>query len=712
MNNPHPTTPEPTTAFDHPANRPPHQALKAVSNRVPHSLRAFAQRVGSDRQSRSAVSTLLLIALTLLPTSAALAQAATQQTTPQTEAPQPNLTLTPPANLPPATRQPAVRLDIPHSNNPFNTYRPTSVAPANLSNSPRLDTLVHNGVLELSLHDAIALALENNLDLAIARYNIPIADADILRTKAGGFNRGVNTGVVQNTPSGGSSGGLNGGAAGAGAGGTSGGAGGAGTGASGLVQSTLGGGTAVSSFDPLITGDIGVQHSTSPLSNLTLNGVPTLRNNAITGDIGYAQAFGTGTSLSFTYNGNRQTTNSAFTFLNPTLNSSFQFELRQPLLAGFGFGPNLRYLRIAQNGKKITDEAFELQVVSTVTEIANLYWDLVAAYEDEQVKAQSLQFANDTLESGRKQLALQAIPALDVTKDEGEVARAEGDLTIAKSALQFQELLIKNALTKNLDDPILEGMPVRPTDLSTVAGNITADAAAPTENIINDALSRRLELQISVTNLKNRDISRIAVNNALLPSVNLIGTYGGVGLAGVTTPGSTVTSAVPTGYGGSFQNAFNNSAPNYFVGLNVAIPIRNRQAKSDQYRSELETRQAEILLQQQRKQIRIEVRNAQYALNQSQARVAAAAKARDLSAKTSDITSKEQQLGAGSAQETLVARQALATADSTLVAARTAYQKARVELQRAIGTTLTENGVSIESARTGVQAAQTINPAP
>ncbi len=597
-----------------------------------------------------------------------------------------------------------MRLDIPHSHNPLNTYRPTAVAPANLGNSARLDALVHNGVLELSLKDAIELALENNLDLAIARYNIPIAEADIERTKAGGSTRGVNTGVVQNTPGGGGAGSFSTGTGG-GAGGTSGGAGGAGTGASGLVQSTLGSGTVVNSYDPIITGDIGLQHSTEPLSNLSIYGVPTLRNNGINGDIGYAQAFSTGTSLAFTYSGNRNTPNSPFSFLNPSLNSQYQFQVRQPLLAGFGFGPNLRYLRIARNNKKISDEAFELQVASTVTQIANLYWDLVAAYEDTQVKTRSLQFATDTLESGRKQLALQAIPALDVTKDEGAVARAEGDLSIAKSVLQFQQLLIKNALTKNLDDQTLEAMPVRPTDLSTVAGKSAEETEVPTENIIADALGRRLELKISTPNLKNRDISRDAVNNALLPSVNLVGTYGGIGLAGVPNPAAGVTSSVPIGYGGSFQNAFNNSAPNYFVGLNVTVPIRNRQAKSDQYRSELETRQAEILLQQQRKQIRIEVRNAQYALQQAQARVLAATKARDLAAKTFDITGKEQQLGAGSAMETLASRQVLATAESALVAARTAYQKARVELHRAIGTTLVENGVSIEAARTGVESA-------
>ena len=154
--------------------------------------------------------------------------------------------------------------------------------------------------------------------------------------------------------------------------------------------------------------------------------------------------------------------------MNPTLNSYYHFALQQQLLAGFGLGPNLRFLRIAKNNQRISDEAFKLQVVTTVTQIANMYWDLVAAYEDEGVKSRSLDFARQTLDSGRKQLALQAIPAMDVMKDEAEEASREQDLTIAKTTLQFQELLIKNALTKNLDDPILEAMPVRPTDRSAM----------------------------------------------------------------------------------------------------------------------------------------------------------------------------------------------------------------------------------------------------
>ncbi|RXH56925.1 TolC family protein [Granulicella sibirica] len=596
--------------------------------------------------------------------------------------------------------RPALRLDIPHSYNPFAPYRASLVAPPNLANSPRIDQLVQNGELVLSLKDAIALSLENNLDLAIARYNIPIAEADIIRTQAGGSFRGVNTGIVQNTPGGGV-GGFGSSSSGAGAGGTSGGAGGAGSGASGLVQSTLGTGTNVNSYDPVITASINTEHDTEPLSNTSIYGVQSLQLNTITGNFGYSQSFATGTTLQAIFDNNRQATNSPFSILNPTLNSNYRFLLQQQLLAGFGLGPNLRFLRIAKNNQKISDEAFRLQVITTITQIADMYWDLVAAYEDNQLKARSLTFAQETLDKGRKQLELQAIPAMDVLKDEAEVATREQDVSIAKSTLQFQELLIKNALTKNLDDPILEAMPVRPTDR---IGLDQGQASGPTEDLIARALSDRIELSESGIDLENRRISRDAARNALLPQVALTGYYAGTGLAGVQNPAAGVTSTSPVGFGGALRTTFNNSAPDYYVGLSMNIPLRNRVAKSDQYRSELEARQAELRLQQLRKQIRIEVRNAQYALTQSEARVLSARKARDLAEKTFNITTKEQELGAGSQLQTLTARRDFDAAESTLVAAMTAYQKAKIELDRSIGTTLEQNAISIDSARTGVVA--------
>ncbi|HLI63406.1 MAG TPA: TolC family protein [Terriglobales bacterium] len=640
---------------------------------------------------RSPLTACLLCALLL---SAQAQQQMPNAPAPQ-QAPAPSITPLPPLNL----RTPA-NLAIPHSNNPLDAYAPTPVPKPNLANSRRLYQLIHDGKLYISLQDATDLALENNLDLAIARYNLPIADTDILRTKAGGSFRGVNTGVVQGTPGGGV-GGFGAGAPGAGAGGTTGGAGGAGAGASGLVQSTLGIGAPVPSLDPMVTGITSLEHYTEPLGNLQLYGVPFFQLNTGTVNLNYSQSFSTGTSFSLDVDNNRQTTNSIFTNLTPLTNSYYRVTIQQQLLAGFGKGPNLRYLRIANNNKKISDVAFKMQLIATITQVANMYWDLVSAYEEEKVNEQSYAFAQQSLENAQKQLQLEAIPAMDVMRAEAEVSRRDQDLTVAKTNLQLQESLMKNALTRNLDDPTLEAMPVVPTDrLDTVQ----MVPKKPTQELITQALEDRPELLESQIDLRNREITRKAAANALLPTLTLVGFYGGTGLAGDLNPYyyTANSSTLPTNWWGGFENAFNNSSPDYLVGLNLSLPIRNRVAKADQYRSELEYRQAELREQQLRKQIRIEVRNAEYALEQGQARVEAARKARDLAEKTFAIMQKEQALGAGSSFQTLTAQRDLALAQLDLVNASTAYQKSKLELQRATGTTLEENHIQIQNAVDGV----------
>jgi outer membrane protein TolC len=592
-------------------------------------------------------------------------------------------------------------LEMPRSHTPFSPYSADYVPQPVLTNSARLDRLIHDGKLFLSLKDAIDLALENNLDLAIARYNLPIADTDLLRTKAGGSFRGVNTGVVQGTPGGGV-GGYGTGAPGAGAGGTTGGAGGAGAGASGLVQSTLGAGTPVASYDPSLSMNLGIEHLTSPLSNQQVFGIPSLQLNTAQVNATFVQAFPTGTTVSFEFDNNHQTTNSPNQTLSPLLNSLFRFSFQQQLLAGFGFGPNLRFLRIARNNKKISDIAFKDQVIATVTQIENIYWDLVNAYEQARVNEQSLGFANQTLENAKKQLQLEAIPEMDVLKAEAEVSRRDQDLTIARSNLQLQESLMKNALTKTLDDPTVEEMPVVPTDRMQPTDTETSE---PILDLIDKGLRNRPELLETDVDLINRQISRKAARNALLPSLSLVGFYGGTGLAGDVNPANGKPSNAPTDLIGGWQRAFNNSSPDYFIGLNLNIPFRNRVAKADQYRSELEYRQAGLRKEQQKKQIRIEVRNAQYALEQSHARVQMATKARDLAARTFEITKKEQELGSGSSYQTMTAQRDLSVAELDLVTAMTTYEKARVELDRATGATLEHNGVLIQDAVSGTVSA-------
>jgi outer membrane protein TolC len=590
----------------------------------------------------------------------------------------------------------------PASHFPFliSPYMHREVPEPSLSNSPRIDNLLRDGKLMLSLNDAITLALENNLDLAIARYNLSIADTDLLRTQAGGSVRGVATGLVQGTPGGGI-GGFGTGASGGGAGGTSSGAGGAGSGASGIVQSTLGAGTAIDSFDPILSSGLRIEHASFPQSNTVLTGVGNLQQNTGLADFNYFQAFSTGTSLSVDFNNNRQTTNSRFNLLVPVVNSAFRATLRQHLLAGFGTGPNRRFIRIARNNREISDVAFRNQVIATVTQIQNIYWDLVNAYEDFRVKQRALELAGKTLSDNRKQVELGALPPIEVTKAESEVASRNQELITAQTNLELQQLLVKNAVTRNLGDAVLAAAEVVPMDTMNIPDQ---EPVSPIQDLINDAFAHRPELSEARIDMTNRAISRKAATNALRPAVDLVAFYGGAGLAGEQNPNLQDPPSAPifrSGFSNAFARLFDNSAPDYAIGFNLQIPLRNREAQADQIRSELEFRQAQLRLQQLQNQIGIEVRNAQFALQQNRAKVEAARKGRDLARNTFDIEQKKYTLGASTNYAVLQAQRDYAQAESNLVAAMTAYEKSRVELDRVTGLTLTHNGIEISEAERG-----------
>jgi outer membrane protein TolC len=587
--------------------------------------------------------------------------------------------------------------------NPIAPYQARTVPPPSFSNSPRIDQLVKSGKLMLSLDDAIALALENNLDLAIARYNLDIADTDILRTKAGAAARGVATGIVSGTPGGGV-GGFGTGASGASAGGTSSAAGGAGTGTGGLVTSTTGVGPTVPSFDPFLSGTLQIEHAVSPLSNtITTGGVSTLQQNTGTANFSYNQGFATGTSMSVGFNNSRVTTNSRFTSLNPALNSSFRLTISQHLLQGFGIAPNKRFIRMAKNSREIADVAFRGQVISTVTQVQNIYWDLVNAYEDVRVKERSLGLANQLLTDTQKQVQIGTLAPIEVVRSQSAVASARQDLIISQTALQLQQLLTKNALARNLQDPLLAAAVVIPTDTMSMP---SAEPVTPIQDMENDALAHRWELAQSRIDLTNRDINKKAARSALLPTLDLFAFYGGAGLGGVQNPLCPASNCgapgtIPTtGYGSTFGNLFDSSAPDKAVGLQLTIPIRNRSAQADQVRSELEYSQAQMRLQQLQNQIRIEVRNAQYALEQNRARVDAAQAGAKLAAESLDAEQKKYLLGASTNYNVLQSQRDLTQAESNLVAARAAYEKSRVEVDRATGLTLTRLGIDIADAET------------
>ncbi len=380
---------------------------------------------------------------------------------------------------------------------------PSTVPELNLQNSRRLYDLIQDGKLRISLRDAIALALENNLTLASFRYNFPIAQADLQRTKAGGNANGVNTSVVSTTASGfGASGGGGGSAASS-----------ATAGNGGLVTSTLGAGAAVPSFDPFLIFSGFVQHTVTPEPNLSQVGVELYKVNNIEVQTQYQQYFPLGTYLQVNYTGFRAANNSPYFAVNPELNSNFTLYLQQPLLYGFGLASNERFIHIAKRNLQTTDLAFQQQVIATVTDIEKLYWDLVNAYQDVQVKTRSLDYANQTLTDDQKQLELQNIPAMQVMKDQSAVATSEGDLTIAKATLRHTELLIKDDLTRT-DDPSIDEIPVIPLDLQ---GGPDPNESQTITQLIDEAMKNRPEVAIFRNAAEVQRQSLKDINSELLP---------------------------------------------------------------------------------------------------------------------------------------------------------------------------------------------------
>jgi outer membrane protein TolC len=583
--------------------------------------------------------------------------------------------------------------------NVLQPYAPRHVPEPNMSNSVRVDRLTQDGKLMLSLNDAIALALENNLDLVIARFNLPIADTDILRTKSGAATRGVNTGIVQNTPGGGVGGIGNTGIAGGGAGGTSAAAGGAGTGAGGLVASTLGVGPPLDSFDPLFSSSFGIQHTDTPQSNTVFSGVSSLLQNTGSANFSYAQGFTSGTLLTVTSLNSRATTNSPRNLLVPQLNSNFLIQLRQHVLQGLGFAPNRRFIVIARNNREIVDIAFRQQIIFTVTQIENLYWNLVSAYEDLNAKQRALAQAQQLEANNRRQLQVGTMAQIDVVNAQAQTASAQQDLIISQTNLQLQQLLMKNAITKHENEPVLAAAAVVPTDRMQLP---SVEPVIPIQDLIQEAFQRRPELAQARIDLTNRRISENSARNAMLPALDLVANYGGGSLAGTLNPNYTGT-LPPTLPPAGFTDAFTsmNEHPTYFVGFNFNIPIRNRAAQADQIRSELEYRQAQVRIQQLQNQIGVDVRNARFAVQQNRARVDAASKQRDYAAQVLDAEQKKLAQGMSTTFNVLQDMTNLATAESNLVSAMTAYEQSKVQLEVVTGRTLDDLGISIGDAETG-----------
>ena len=438
----------------------------------------------------------------------------------------------------------------------------------------------------------------------------------------------------------------------------------------------------------------------------------SLAQNTGTVNFSYQQAFQWGTNLTVGFNNTRATTNSFFSSLSPNLTSGFKATLTQHLLQGFGFAANTRFIRIAKNNRELSDVAFRLQIITTVNQIQTMYWDLVYAYENVRVQKESLAFAEKTLSDTKKQVEIGSLAPIEVVRSQSTVAQDQQALTVALTNLQLEQLLMKNALSRTLRDQTLAGADVIPTSTMEVP---ESEPVQPTQDLVGDALRHRADLVESRIQLNTTEISNKAVRNALLPSLDLFAYYGGAGVGGSQNASNLcanlpielqgfgcATSPTPTvSYGSTLNQLVNSTAPDKGVGLQLSIPLRNRAAQAVQIRSELEYQQAQMRLQQIENQISIEVRNAQFGVEQNRASVDSAKAAVDYAKQSLDAEQKKYQFGTSTTTLVLQTQSALATAESTLMSAMAAYEKSRVELDRAVGTTLDHAGIDIDDAAKG-----------
>jgi outer membrane protein TolC len=583
-------------------------------------------------------------------------------------------------------------------------YFSPMVAEPKMTNSERLHSLTSDGKLHLSIQDAIALALENNLDIALNRYSLSFAQTDLLRTQGGGAARGF-TGSFQSSA-------LFSGAVGssvsAGGSAVSGGAGGV-TGSASATQ--LGGG----SFDPSVFFSLGWDRNTTPLGTAAVTGVPfeTLQGTSYL--TGMTQAFQTGTSYEVVVGGGRGTSTSLTPVYNPNVNAFLAVGFTQPLLNGFGRRANSTQIRIAKNDLKVADSVFRQQVITTVAQVLNLYWDYLSFKENVGVAEQALAYSEKLLSDNKRQVEIGTLAPIEVVRAESEVASDQQKLIVAQTSLQQQAELIKTALAKKVDVELMSAQ----IETMDKLPEPRPDDIPPLEEALNLAAANRPEIEQTELKFRDQDYTIQARRNALLPSLNLFATYIAQGLSGdqllcpagdtayggrCAVPGDGFVAPSGLSNGGVSQaltQTFQGHYPNYSFGVNLSIPIRNRSAQADMARALLERRQLATQLQQYKNNIAQQVRNAEIAVIQARAQNEAARKAVTLARQTLDAEQKKFQLGESTVFLVIQAQRDLATAEGNQVLAHSTYAKALTGFQQQTATILKKYGVEMSDAVSG-----------
>ena len=585
---------------------------------------------------------------------------------------------------------------------PFHFER-RMVSPVKLTDTPRLESLVRAGNLYLSVEDVIALALENNVDIAIQRYGPPLAREVLRRTEGGGALRSVgvaiNPGPVSVSLAGVSSSTVG---LGGGSGVTSGG---------GVVAQI---GEIPPILDPTIFAAGSFSHTTTPLSNQAVNLIPFLLQNTRQYQAGYSQSWASGTNATLTFVSTRLELNSPANSLNPFTQGFLDLFITQNLLQGWGRGVNTRYIRIAKNNMKVTDLQLKLQVITTASAILNLYWDLVSFNEDLRIKEKALGTAQKLYEDNKHQVDIGTLAAIEVTRAEAQVSSSKEDLLISQTNVLQQETVLKNALTRtSVASAWLDDVHIIPLDKIVVPDK---EDLKPTPQLIEQAIASRAEIEQGKINLESNRINLAGTKNALLPALQAFVDLTNNGLTGTQNPlcgGRSFCLAdnyVVGGYGNFLGEVFRRNYPSYSAGFSVNIPFRNRAAQADYVTDQLSLRQSELQLQRSESQVRVDVKNAVIGLQQARARYETAVATRVLAQQTLDAEEKRFSFGQSTIPLVVQAQRDLAADQTAEIQAMANYTHAKIAFDEAIGQSLEVNHIQMEEAASGRVARQSSIP--
>jgi outer membrane protein TolC len=582
-------------------------------------------------------------------------------------------------------------------NSVIRPYEAVPPPPIRLKNSDRIGGLMRAGKIYLSLRDAIALAIEDNLDLEVDRYGPLLSDSALKRAEAGGPYRGVPSGAAQ-ISSVDSGLGVAGSIQAAGLSGGGGGGGGSSNGGASIQQV----GQVTPNLDPVLTNSTAFSHITQPQDTTLVSGTTSLVQSKHTYTTALQQGLITGGSLTIVDYEQSVRENAPSDVLNPALAPYISISFSHNLLQGFGIQLNNRDIRISKMNLAGSKELFRSQLLDLVANVQNAYWDLVAADETLQAREQALGIARKFREDTDAEIKLGALARVQLPGAEAEVAQRSGDLAIAEQSVRERELRLKDLLIRK-EDPAFDEAPIVPLDHIELPAQ---EDLPPLRQLVETAMSKRPDVAVSAIRDKTQQISSAGTATLLLPSLTVGGSATDRSAAGVPQASSGVAPypAFVGGYGTALGEIFRRDFPSESARVSISLPIGNRYAQGDSGFDQLSIRQAQVQGLRDNNQIVVEISNQTIGLRQARARYATAVETRQLREQL--LKAEQQKFAFGQTKTTaalIAAQRALVAAQTMEIDARAAWAHARVSLDQVLGQTLEVNHVVVDQALAGLK---------